>query len=85
MRLTTTLAALTLATADLIGTAGAATAQESSWYSTQFYADDNGAGLAGAQGSVSPAGVQHADLSIWADNTSVSGGVTDSEANWNNG
>ncbi|MEU9318276.1 hypothetical protein [Streptomyces sp. NPDC048295] len=87
MRIQTALAALTLATVGLLGAAGIAAAQDgpdASWGKGQFIANENGAGVAGGQSSVSPDGVSHADFWIWSDDTGVSGSFTGSGATWNN-
>ncbi|MFE6499560.1 hypothetical protein [Kitasatospora sp. NPDC057738] len=72
----------------VIGAAGLASAQEgldASWGSGQFIVNQNGAGVAAAESSVSPEGVSHADFWIWADDTGVSGSFTGSGATWQEG
>ncbi|MFE4393572.1 MULTISPECIES: hypothetical protein [Streptomycetaceae] len=72
----------------VIGAAGLASAQEgldASWGQGQFIANQNGAGVAGAESSVSPDGVSHADFWVWSDDTGVSGAFTGSGATWNQG
>ncbi|MFJ6620418.1 hypothetical protein ACIQOW_22965 [Kitasatospora sp. NPDC091335] len=69
----------------VIGCAGLASAQEgldASFGKGQFIANENGAGVASTQSSVSPDGVSHADFWIWADDTGVYGSFTGSGATW---
>ncbi|MFD8755119.1 hypothetical protein ACFV0O_29705 [Kitasatospora sp. NPDC059577] len=80
------LAALT--TPLVIGCAGLASAQEgldAAWGKGAFVANQNGAGVAAAESSVSPDGVPHADFWIRADDNGVSGSFTGAGATWNNG
>ncbi|MFF4925947.1 hypothetical protein ACFY4B_35695 [Kitasatospora sp. NPDC001261] len=82
------LAASALTVPLVIGAAGLASAQEgldASWGKGQFIANENGAGIAGAESSVSPEGVSHADFWVWSDDTGVSGAFTGSGATWNQG
>ncbi|MFD7529894.1 MULTISPECIES: hypothetical protein [unclassified Streptomyces] len=85
---TRALAVGTLAVPVLIGCAGLASADEgldADWGKGQFIANQNGAGVADANSTVSPDGVQHTDFWIWADDSGVSGSFTGSGATWNNG
>ncbi|MFF2014066.1 hypothetical protein ACFVWY_34075 [Streptomyces sp. NPDC058195] len=87
MRIRTALAALTLATAGLLGAAGAASAQEgldASWGQGQFFVNQNGAGVQGAQSSAAADGVSNAGFWIMADDSGVSGSYNGSGATWNN-
>ncbi|MEV8455369.1 hypothetical protein AB0467_25960 [Streptomyces sp. NPDC052095] len=87
MRIRTALAALTLATAGLIGAAGAACAQDgpdANWGQGQFIVNQTGAGVESAQSSVAPDGVSHAGFWIWSDESGVSGSFNGSGATWNN-
>ncbi|GAB2891963.1 hypothetical protein [Streptomyces mayteni] len=88
MRIRTTIAALALAAAGLLGAAGTATAQEgfdAGFGQGQFVVNENGAGVAGTESSASSDGVQHTDFWIWSDDTGVSGSFTGSGATWQQG
>ncbi|MFB6814442.1 hypothetical protein ACFCV8_07845 [Streptomyces sp. NPDC056347] len=85
---TRALAVGALAVPVLIGCAGLASADEgldANWGNGQFVANQNGAGLAGADSSVSADGIQHSDFWVWSDDSGVSGSFTGSGATWNNG
>ncbi|MFJ4187210.1 hypothetical protein [Kitasatospora sp. NPDC089509] len=72
----------------VLGCAGLASAQEgfdANYGQGQFLADENGAGVAGTQSSVSSDGVQHTDFFVWSDDTGVTGAFTGSGATWQNG
>ncbi|MEU3573597.1 hypothetical protein AB0E96_35030 [Kitasatospora sp. NPDC036755] len=80
------LAVAALTTPLVIGCAGLASAQEgldASFGKGQFIANENGAGVASTQSSVSPDGLSHADFWIWADDTGVYGSFTGAGATWN--
>ncbi|MER6304233.1 hypothetical protein ABT247_32460 [Kitasatospora sp. NPDC001539] len=72
----------------VIGCAGLASAQEgldADWGKGQFVANQNGAGVAGAESHVGSDGISHADFWLWADDNGVSGSFAGSGASWNNG
>ncbi|MFJ6621593.1 hypothetical protein ACIQOW_28975 [Kitasatospora sp. NPDC091335] len=71
----------------VIGCAGLASATEgldASFGQGFFVANQNGAGAAAVESSVSPEGVSHADFFVWADDSGVVGGFTGSGATWHN-
>ncbi|MFF4925946.1 hypothetical protein DR950_31785 [Kitasatospora xanthocidica] len=72
----------------VIGAAGLASAHggvDAAWGQGFFTAGPDGAGVAGAESSVSPEGVSHADFGIWSDDEGVTGGFTGSGATLVNG
>ncbi|MFJ9691836.1 hypothetical protein [Kitasatospora sp. NPDC101183] len=86
VRRTLAVSALTLPL--VIGCAGLASATEgldANWGQGFFTAGPDGSGVAGAESSVSPGGVSHADFGIWSDDSGVTGGFTGSGAAWTNG
>ncbi|MFB6819581.1 hypothetical protein ACFCV8_34130 [Streptomyces sp. NPDC056347] len=87
MRIRTALAALTLATAGLLGAAGAASAEEgldASWGQGQFFVNETGAGVQSAQSSAAADGVSRAGFWILADDSGVSGSFNGSGVTYNN-
>ncbi|KDN80914.1 hypothetical protein [Kitasatospora cheerisanensis] len=69
----------------VLGCAGLASAQEgldANFGKGQFVANEDGAGVAGTQSSVSPDGVSHSDFWVWADETGVRGSFTGAGATW---
>ncbi|MFF7993252.1 hypothetical protein ACFZDG_26075 [Kitasatospora xanthocidica] len=80
-----TVAALT--TPLVIGCAGLASANEglsADFGKGAFVANQNGAGVAAVESSVSPDGISHAGFLIWADDNGVSGSFAGSGASWSN-
>ncbi|WP_316520386.1 hypothetical protein [Kitasatospora brasiliensis] len=71
----------------VIGCAGLASATEgldASFGKGQFVVNENGAGVAGTESSVSSDGISHADYWMWVDETGVYGSFTGAGATWNN-
>ncbi|MFJ8471282.1 hypothetical protein [Kitasatospora sp. NPDC094011] len=82
------LAVSALAAPLVLGCAGLASAQEgldANYGQGMFVTNENGAGVAGTQSSVSSDGVSHSDFWIWSDDTGTSDAFTGSGATWQNG